>query len=125
MNARIANIDLAYLLLKYTFSLLESFRCKVLSVLNLKDTFHSLRISKNLKRFCGILICLGSTSYIFQRVPLGLNIFPAISQSYKNTILDYLSSRKYCEAIINGLLLFILSMKIHVANFEHLLKALL
>ena len=47
LNIRIAKNNLAYPLLKDTFSVLGSSRCEVLSVLNLKDAFHSLRLSEN------------------------------------------------------------------------------
>ena len=40
LNVRIAKNNLAYPLLKDTFSVLGSFRCEVLSVLDLKDAFH-------------------------------------------------------------------------------------
>ena len=46
LNVRIAKNNLAYPLLKDTFSVLGSSRCKVLSVLDLKDAFHSLRLSE-------------------------------------------------------------------------------
>ena len=97
----IAKNNLAYLLLKDTFTLLGSSRCEVLSVLDLKDTFHSLRLTENSKRYCGILLYFGSASYWYQRMPMGLNISPAIWQSYINAILDCFQSRKYCEAIMD------------------------
>ena len=40
---------------------------------------------------------------------MGLNISPAIWQSYTNAILDCLQGRKYCEVIMYDLLLFTLS----------------
>ena len=43
LNMHIGKNNLAYPLLKDTFALLGSSRCEVLSVLDLKDTFHSLR----------------------------------------------------------------------------------
>ena len=49
INMRIAKKNLAYPLLKDTFSALGSFRCKVLSVLDLKHAFHSLRLLENSK----------------------------------------------------------------------------
>ena len=49
LNVRIAKNNLAYPLLKDTFSVLGSFRCEVLSVLDLKDAFHSLRLLENSK----------------------------------------------------------------------------
>ena len=54
---------------------------------------------------------------------MGLNISPSIWQSYINAILECLQSRKYCEAIMDDLLLFTPSKKSHIAKLEDLLKA--
>ena len=56
---------------------------------------------------------------------MGLNISPPTWQSYINTILNCLQSRKYCEAIMDDLLLFTLTKKSHIAKLEDLLKVLL
>ena len=58
-------------------------------------------------------------------MPMGLDISPSIWQSYINDILECLQSRKYCEAIMDDMLLFTPSKKSHVAKLEDLLKALL
>ena len=42
LNMHIAKNDLAYPLFKDTFLMLGSFKCEVMSVLDLKDAFHSL-----------------------------------------------------------------------------------
>ena len=105
--------------------MLGSSRCEVLSVLDLKDAFHSLRLSENSKRYCGILPYFGSASYLYQRMPMGLNTFSVIWQSYINAILDCLQSRKYCETIMDNLLLFMPTKKSHIVKLEDLQKALL
>ena len=64
LNIRIAKNNLAYPFLKNTISVLGNSRCEVLSVLDLKDAFHSHRPSVNSKRYCGILPYFGSTSYL-------------------------------------------------------------
>ena len=125
LNVRIAKNNLAYPLVRDTFSVLGNSKCEVLSVLDLKDAFHSLRLSENSKRYCGILPYFGSSSYLFQRMPMALNISPSIWQSYINAILDCLQSRKYCEAIMDDLLLFTPSKETHMNKLEDLLKALL
>ena len=51
----IAKNKLAYPLLKDMFMLLGSSKCEVLSVLDLKDAFHSLRLTENSEKYCGIL----------------------------------------------------------------------
>ena len=125
LNVRIAKNNLAYPLLKDTFSVLGSSKCEVLSALDLKDAFHFFRLSENYNKYCGILPYFGSTSYLYQRMPMGLNIFPSIWQSYINAILNCLQSKKYCEAIMDHTLLFTPSKNSHIAKLEDLLKALL
>ena len=121
---RIAKNNLAYPLLKDTFMLLGSSKCEVLSVLDLKDAFHSLRLTENSKKYCGILPYFGSTSYLYQQMPMGLNIPPPVWQSYINAILNCLSSKKYCEAIMDDLLLFTPNKQTHFENSLDLLQAL-
>ena len=124
-NVRIAKNNLAYPLVRDMFSVLGNSKCKVLSVLDLKDAFHSLRLSENSKRYCGILPYFSSPSYLYQRMPTGLNISSSIWQSYINAISDCLQSRKYCEAIMDDLLLFTPLKETHMDKLEDLLKALL
>ena len=50
LNMRIAKNNLAYPLFKDTFMLLGGSMCEVLSVLDLKDAFHSLRLTDNSKK---------------------------------------------------------------------------
>ena len=136
LNMRIAKNNFSYILYlqktrihfedsKVLQEVLGSSKCEVLSVLDLKDAFHSLRLSENSKKYCRILPYFGSTSYLYQRMPMGLNISPSIWQSYINAILNCLQSKKYCEAIMDDLLLFTPSKNSHIAKLEDLLKALL
>ena len=113
LNVRVAMNNFAYPLVRDMFSVLGNSKCEALSVLDLKDAFHSLRLSENSKRYCGILPYF-SSSYLYQRMPMGLNILPSIWQSYINAILDCLQSRKYCEVIIDDLLLFTPSKETHM-----------
>ena len=55
---------------------------------------------------------------------MGLNVSPPIWQMYINAILNSLQSRKYCEVIMDDLLLFTPSKKVYMDKLEDLLKAL-
>ena len=121
LNMRITKNNLAYLLLKDTFLLLGGSKCGVLPVLDLRDAFHSLRLTESSKKYCGILLYFGSASYMYQRMPVGLNISPVVWQLYINAILSCLSSRKYCEAIMDDLLLFMLNKETHFEKLVDLL----
>ena len=71
LNVRIVKNNLSYPLVRDTFSVLGNSKCEVLSVLDLKDAFHSLRLSENSRKYCGILPYFGSSSYLYQRMPMG------------------------------------------------------
>ena len=124
LNMRIGKNNLVYPLFGDTFVLLGSSKCEVLLVLDLKDAFHSLTLSEKSQKYCGILPYFSSASYLYQRMPMGLNVSPPIWQTYINTILNSLQSRKYCEAIMDDLLLFTLSKTVHIVKLGDLLKAL-
>ena len=100
LNVRIARNNLAYPLVRDTFSVLGSSRCEVLSESDLKDAFHSLRLSEKSKKYCEIVPYFGSTSYLYQRMPMELNISPSIWQSYINSILDCLQSKNIVKQIM-------------------------
>ena len=94
-------------------------------MLDLKDDFHSLRLSEWSNKYCGILPYFSSASYLYQRMPMGLNVSPPIWQTYINTIFNCLESRRHCEAIMDDLLLFTPSKQSHMRKLKDLLKALL
>ena len=125
LNVRIAKNNLAYPLVRDTFLTLGSLKCEVLSVLDLKDAFHLLQLSENSKKYCGILPYFGSSSYLYQRMLMGLNISPSIWQSYINITLSCLQSKKYCKAIMDDLILFTPSKESHMNKLEDILNALL
>ena len=71
LNVRIAKNNLAYPLVRDTFSVLGNSKCEVLSVLDLKHAFHSLRLLEEAKKNCSILPYFRSASCIYQRMPMG------------------------------------------------------
>ena len=65
LNVRIAKNNLAYPLVRDTFSVHGNSKCKVLSVLDLKDAFHSLGLSEDSKRYCGIYYHILGVPHIY------------------------------------------------------------
>ena len=107
------------------FMLLGGSKCEVLSVLDLKDAFHSLRLTEEFQEVLwDTSVYFGSTWYLYQRMSMGLNISPAVWQSHINAILSCLSSRKYCEAIMDDLLLFMPNKQAHFEKLINLLQVL-
>ena len=77
LNVRIVKNNLAYPLLKDTFSVLGSSKCELLSAIDLKNAFHSLRLSEASMKYCGILPYFGSASedaHGIKHIPLNMAI---------------------------------------------------
>ena len=55
---------------------------------------------------------------------MGINISPVVWQSYINAILNCFSSRKYCEAIMDDLLLFTPNKQTHFEKLVDLPRVL-
>ena len=45
---------------------------EVLSLADLRDAYHTLRLSKKSQKYCGITPYYGSDSYLYQRLGMGL-----------------------------------------------------
>ena len=58
-------------------------------------------------------------------MPMDLNISPSIWQAYINVILSCLQSKKYCEAIMDDIILFTPSKESHTNKLKDILIALL
>ena len=78
LNVRILNNNLADPLVRDTFSVLGNYKCEVTSVLDLKDAFHSLRLSEDSKRYCGIVTIFWECLILISKKVYGTEISPSI-----------------------------------------------
>ena len=76
LNTRIAKNNLAYPLVKDIFTTLGNSKCETLSVLDLKDAFHSLRLSEKSKKYCGIFAILWQHILFVSENAHGTKYFP-------------------------------------------------
>ena len=125
VNVRIAKNNLAYPLLRNTFSVLRSSKCEVLSVLHLNDALLThlgcQKIQKGIVEYFHTLV---AHLICTKECPWDLNISPSIWQSYINTILDCLQSKKYCEEIMDDLLLFTPSKEVTHGQIGRFIKGI-
>ena len=88
LNTRIRRRNNATPLLCDIFKMLGKSNCEILSCVDIKDVYHSIRIDEKSKEFCGILPYFGSKHYRYEVLPMGLGTSPAIWMTYVNFLLD-------------------------------------
>ena len=124
LNSRLIRLNPSMPLVRDCIQTLGAAECEVMSVIDLKDAYHTLRLTEWSKKFCGITPYYGSSTYVYQRLGMGLSVSPAIWQNFMNQVLDEMPSRKHHLAIMDDCLVY--SKKdIHMSELENLFKALI
>ena len=78
LNSRLVTLQPSILLVRDAIQILGSSGSEVLSLADLRDAYHTLRLLKRSQKFCGITPYYGSDSYLYQRLGIGLSVSPAI-----------------------------------------------
>ena len=96
-----------------------------MSLADLRDAYHTLRLSERSKKFCGITPYYGSDIYLYQRLGMGLSVSPAIGQNFIQKVLQKIPDhRKNHLGIMDDCLVFS-KKKSHLKHLTDLFKALI
>ena len=91
LNSRLVTLQPSIPLVRDAIQILGASGCEILSLADLRDAYHTLRLSERSKKFCGITPYYGSDSYLYQRLGMGLSVSPTIWQT---------SFRKCCRKFL-------------------------
>ena len=105
LNSRLVTLQPSIPLVRDAIQILGSSGSEVLSLADLRDAYHTLRLSKRSQKFCGITPYYGSDSYLYQRLGMGLSVSPAIWQNFIQRVLQEIPDyRKNYLAIMDDIL---------------------
>ena len=124
LNSRLIRLNCTFPLVRDAIQLLGTSKCEVISVVDLRDAYHTLRLSKESQQYCGITPYYGSDTYIYQRLGMGLSVSPAIWQTFINKVLDSIEERKHHLAIMDDCLVHS-DFKTHITHLKALFQALI
>ena len=125
LNVRIAKNNLAYPLVRNTFSVLINSQVQGSFSIRFKGCISLTKAFGRFKKILQYITILWKHIIHISENAYGIEYLTFNRQSYINAILECLQNRKNCEAIMDGLLLFTPSKRAHMAKLEDLLKALL
>ena len=122
LNTRILRRNTSIPLISDILSILGNSECEVVSCVDTKDAYHSIRLTERSKEYCGILPYFGSPIYRYEVLPMGIACAPRIWMDYITLILSELEDKKKYIAIMDNLLIH--STKVdHWKLLEQLLKS--
>ena len=123
LNTRILRRNTSIPLMSDVLSILGNSECEVVSCVDIKDAYHSLRLTEKSKEYCGILPYFGSPIYRYGVLPMGIACAPQIWMDYITLILSELEDKKKYIAIMDDLLVHNTKMA-HWKLLEQLLKSM-
>ena len=125
LNSRLVTLQPSIPLVRDAIQILGASGCEILSLADLRDTYHTLRLSERSKKLCGITPYYGSDSYLYQRLGMGLSVSPAILQIFIQKVLQEIPDhRKNHLAIMDDCLVFS-EKKTNLKHLADLFKALI
>ena len=123
LNTRILRRNTSIPLMSDVLSILGNSECEVVSCVDIKDAYHSLRLTEKSKEYCGILPYFGSPIYRYEVLPMGIACAPQIWMDYITLILSELEDKKKYIAIMDDLLVHSTKMA-HWKLLEQLLRSM-
>ena len=124
LNTRVKRQNTATPLLRDIYQILGDSQSDILTCVDLKDAFHSLRLTDKAKDFCGILPYFGSPHYRYEVMPMGLSISPCKWIEYISYVMEHMTHKQNFIAIMDDLLIHS-KKKDHMARVTDLFKALI
>ena len=123
LNTRILRRNTSIPLMSDVLSILGNSECEVVSCVDIKDAYHSIRLTEKSKEYCGILPYFGSPMYRYEVLPMGIACPSQIWMDYITLTLSELEDKKKYIAIMDDLLIH--STKVdHWKLLEQLLKSM-
>ena len=123
LNTRILRRNTSIPLMSDVFSILGNSECEVVSCVDIKDAYHSIRLNDKSKEYCGILPYFGSPIYRYEVMPMGIACAPQIWMDYITLILSELEEKNKYIAIMDDLLIHS-SKSAHWKLLEQLLQSM-
>ena len=105
LNTRILKRNTSILLMSDVLSILGNSECEVVSCVDMKDAYHSIKLTEKSKEYCGILPYFGSPIYRYEVLPMGIACAPQIWMDYITLIMAELEQKNKYIAIMDDLLL--------------------
>ena len=125
LNSRLVTLQPSTPLVRDAIQILGASACEILSLADLRDAYHTLRLSEKSKKFFGITPYYGSDSYLYQRLGMGLSVSPTVWQNFIQKVLQEIPDhRKNHLAIMNDCLVFS-KKKTHLKHLTDLFQALI
>ena len=115
LNEKLLKINHAFPLVQDCIEQLGRSKCNYMSTIDLRDPFHTLRLTKTSQKYCRITLYYGSPTYHYLCMGMGMSVSPQIWQQFIYLVFqdDIIKIKQNFDVIMDGTF-------IHSTKEEHM-----
>ena len=113
LSEKLVKINHAFPLVRDCIEQLGRKKCHYLSMIDLRDAFHTLRLALSSQKYCGITPYYGSPTYHYLRMGMGMSVSPQIWQQFVDLVFqdDLIKHKQNFDVIMDETHLYIQQQK--------------
>ena len=125
LNEKLVKINHTFLLVRDCIEQLGRKKCHYLSMIDLRDTFHTLRLALSSQKYCGITLYYGSPTYHYLHMGMGMSVSPQIWQQFVYLVFqdDLIKHKQNFDVIMDDTFIH-LTAEEHMDDLMDLFKVL-
>ena len=106
LNERLVRVNHAFPIVRDCLEAIGASKCEVMSVLDLRDAYHTLPLAEESQKYCGITPYYGCPTYVYLRMGMGMSCSPALWQQFVHVIWEELPNKERYKIIMDDILIF-------------------
>ena len=125
LNEKLVKINHGFPLVRDCIEQLGRKKCHYLSMIDLRDAFHTLRLALSLQKYCGITPYYGSPTYHYLCMDMGMSVSPQIWQQFVDLVFqdDLIKHKQNFDVIMDDTFIHSTAEE-HMDNLMDLFKVL-
>ena len=123
LNERLVRVNHAFPIVRDCLEAIGASKCEVMSVLDLRDAYHTLPLAEESQKYCRITPYYGCPTYVYLRMGMGMSCSPALWQQFVHVIWEELPNKERYKIIMDDILIFSTKEQ-HWEDLDNLFKVL-
>ena len=123
LNERLVWVNHAFPIVRDCLEAIGASKCEVMSVLDLRDAYHTLPLAEESQKYFGITPYYGCPTYIYLHMGMGMSCSPALWQQFVHVIWEELPNKERYKIIMDDILIFSTKEQ-HWEDLDNLFKVL-
>ena len=106
LNEWLVRVNHAFPIIRDCLEAIGASKCEVMSVLALRDNYHTLPLAEESQKYCSLTPYYGSPTYVYLRMGMGMSCSPALWQQFVHIIWEQLPNKERYKIIMDDILIF-------------------